>query len=82
MPGEQENVQLGADKFGAVMFGSDFPAVSIGDVRPDGVIGHRQVTDAYLAQFARHYGGRLATLDTGLAHLHDDVAELVPSGDH
>ncbi|MEW2481749.1 TA system VapC family ribonuclease toxin [Mycobacterium sp. NPDC049093] len=57
-------------------------AVSFDGVRLDGVVGHRQVTDAYLAQLARHYGGRLATLDTGLAHLHDDVAELVSSGDH
>lgn len=47
------------------------------DVRLDGVIGHRQVTDAYLAQLARHHDGRLATLDIGLAHLHQDVAVLV-----
>jgi toxin-antitoxin system PIN domain toxin len=45
-----------------------------------GVIGHRQVTDAYLAHLARSHGGRLATFDTGLAQLHDDVAELVPVG--
>jgi toxin-antitoxin system PIN domain toxin len=44
-----------------------------------GVIGHRQVTDAYLAQLAREQGGRLATFDQGLAQLHDDVAELVPT---
>jgi toxin-antitoxin system PIN domain toxin len=39
-----------------------------------GVIGHRQVTDAYLAALARHHGGRLATFDRGLAALHPDVA--------
>jgi predicted nucleic acid-binding protein len=44
----------------------------------DGVIGHRQVTDAYLAHLARARGGRLATFDQGLAKLHSDVAELVP----
>ena len=43
------------------------------------VIGHRQVTDAYLAQLARHHGGRLATFDEGLAALHRDVADLMPT---
>jgi uncharacterized protein len=49
------------------------------DVRWEGVLGHRQVTDAYLAELARRRQGRLATLDKGLAALHDDVAELLPS---
>jgi predicted nucleic acid-binding protein len=44
------------------------------------VIGHRQVTDAYLAQLARDHGGRLATFDEGLAALHRDVADLIPPG--
>jgi uncharacterized protein len=43
-----------------------------------GVIGHRQVPDAYLAHLARARGGRLATFDQGLAKLHADVADLVP----
>lgn len=47
-------------------------------VRWTGVIGHRQVTDAYLASLARAHGGRLATLDAGLAALHPDVADLLP----
>jgi len=38
------------------------------------VDGHRQVTDAYLAALARAKGGRLATLDRGLAAVHPDVA--------
>ncbi len=42
-----------------------------------GVIGHRQVTDAYLAALARHFGGRLATLDRGLAALHPSASELI-----
>jgi toxin-antitoxin system PIN domain toxin len=50
-----------------------FDAVSL-----NGVIGHRQVADAYLAHLARVRGGRLATFDQGLAKLHADVADLVP----
>lgn len=48
-----------------------------GAVRWDGVLGHRQVTDAYLAALARKQRGRLATLDRGLAALHHDVADLI-----
>jgi uncharacterized protein len=54
-------------------------SVSFADVEVDGVIGHRQVTDAYLAQLARRRKGQLATLDSGLAHLHNDVAVLIPT---
>ncbi|MDT5031709.1 MAG: uncharacterized protein QOC94_1880 [Actinoplanes sp.] len=50
-----------------------FDAVSF-----DGVIGHRQVTDAYLAHLARVRQGRMATFNQGLAKLHPDVADLVP----
>ena len=50
-----------------------FDAVSL-----NGVIGHRQVTDAYLAHLARVRSGRLATFDHGLAKLHADIADLVP----
>lgn len=42
-----------------------------------GVLGHRQVTDAYLVALARHHGGRVATFDRGLAALHPDRVELV-----
>jgi uncharacterized protein len=42
-----------------------------------GVLGQRQVTDAYLAALARHHGGRIATFDRGLAALHTDSAELL-----
>jgi uncharacterized protein len=54
-------------------------SVSFADVEVGGVIGHRQVTDAYLAQLARFRKGQLATLDSGLAHLHNDVAVLIPT---
>lgn len=43
-----------------------------------GVIGHRQVTDSYLAALAGHFGGSLVTLDSGLATLHPDAAVLIP----
>jgi len=33
------------------------------------LVGHRQVTDAYLLGMAVHCGGRLVTLDRGLAPL-------------
>ncbi|TFH15636.1 MAG: PIN domain-containing protein [Acidimicrobiales bacterium] len=42
-----------------------------------GVIGHRQVTDAYLVALSRHYGGRVATLDRGLAALHGEHTLLI-----
>lgn len=43
-----------------------------------GIISHRQVTDAYLAELTRVHHGLLATFDQGLAELHHDVATLVP----
>ena len=52
--------------------------VSYTEVPAQGIIGHRQVTDAYLAQLARAHGSRLATFDQAMAKLHHDVAELVP----
>lgn len=42
-----------------------------------GVIGHRQVTDAYLVALARHHGGRVVTLDRGLAALHGEDVLLL-----
>lgn len=54
-------------------------SVSFADVEVVGVVGRRQVTDAYLAQLARSRKGQLATFDSGLAHLHSDVAALIPT---
>lgn len=42
-----------------------------------GVIGHRQVTDGYLAGLARRHKAKLATFDVGLTVVHPDVTELV-----
>jgi uncharacterized protein len=39
------------------------------------LVGHRQVTDAYLLALAQHHRGRLATLDGGVAELIRDHAE-------
>jgi uncharacterized protein len=48
------------------------------DVPVTGIVGQRQLTDAYLAQLARARGARLVTFDQAMAKLHDDVADLVP----
>ncbi|WP_100444751.1 TA system VapC family ribonuclease toxin [Glycomyces xiaoerkulensis] len=52
--------------------------LSYGTISLSGVVGHRQVTDAYLAGLARKRSGMVATFDAGLAGLHGDVAVLVP----
>ncbi len=54
--------------------------LSYADISWKAVLGHRQVTDAYLAALARHHHGGLLTFDQGLAATHADVVELVPSG--
>jgi toxin-antitoxin system PIN domain toxin len=54
--------------------------VSYRDVALGAVIGHRQVTDAYLAQLARSRGGRLVSFDRALAATHRDLVELIPTG--
>jgi toxin-antitoxin system PIN domain toxin len=40
------------------------------------IIGHRQVTDAYLVSLARKHGGSVATLDKGLAAVHTETTLL------
>ena len=49
-------------------------ALGYAEVSMRGVLGHRQVTDAYLAALARHHGGKLVSFDRGLVALHTDVA--------
>lgn len=44
--------------------------VSYLEMPTTGIIGHRQVTDAYLALLARRHGGSLATMDQALAAVH------------
>ncbi|GMU39169.1 MAG: ribonuclease VapC29 [Chloroflexota bacterium] len=48
------------------------------EVGLDGVIGHGQVTDAYLVALARAHDARLATFDRGLFEAYRDAVELVP----
>lgn len=50
------------------------------DVPLERLVGHRPVTVAYLAQLAREYHGTLASFDRGLAGLHGDIVELIPTG--
>lgn len=54
-------------------------ALEYGDVPLFGVVGHRQVTDAYLAALAHVNRGRLVTFDRGLTALYPDIAVLVPT---
>ncbi len=42
-----------------------------------GVIGHRQATDAYLAEIARARKATLATFDSGLKQLRPTSVELI-----
>lgn len=51
--------------------------VDLRHVTLSGVVGHRQVTDAYLAALARAHEARLVTMDKGLAALHPDVATVI-----
>jgi toxin-antitoxin system PIN domain toxin len=46
-------------------------------VQWQGVMGYRQVTDAYLAGIARHHQGKLVSFDRGLLALHPDVGVAV-----
>jgi toxin-antitoxin system PIN domain toxin len=52
-------------------------SIGYGEVRMQGVLGHGQVTDAYLAELAQANGGRLATFDQGLAARHVGRVELI-----
>lgn len=36
----------------------------------EGIVGHKQVTDAYLVLLARNHGGSVATMDQALAAVH------------
>lgn len=47
----------------------------------DHVVGHREVTDAYLASLAASRGGRLATFDHALVNVLPDDTELIPETD-
>jgi len=48
------------------------------EIDPARIMGHRQVTDAWLAHLARRRGGRVATFDDAFARAHDDVTTRIP----
>lgn len=39
-----------------------------------GALGHRQMTDAHLAELAGHFEGQLVVFDRALGSLHGDLA--------
>ena len=51
---------------------------SYSEISPTRLSGHRQVTDAWLAELARRKGGKPATLDEALFALWPDVTVLIP----
>lgn len=62
--------------YGAHSYWQELPSVStLPRSVADSIAGHRQVTDAYLLQLAIDNGGRLATLDRGIAELAQGVTE-------
>ena len=48
------------------------------EINPTRLTDHRQITDTWLAELARHKGGKLATLDTALHVLWPESTILVP----
>jgi predicted nucleic acid-binding protein len=51
--------------------------VSYLEMPTTGVVGHRQVTDAYLVVLAQKHGGSLATMDEALSAVHAGTTLLV-----
>ncbi len=49
-----------------------------GEVTLEGVFGHRQVTDAYLAASAARRNTTIATFDAGLAALRPAAVLMIP----
>jgi uncharacterized protein len=54
---------------GHVFWADDLEVYNLATVDSNAFVGHRQVTDAYLIELARHYKGKIATLDSGIADL-------------
>ena len=50
--------------------------VSYLDMPTRGIVGYRQVTDAYLVLLARKHGGSIATMDRALAAVHGETTLL------
>ena len=54
---------------GHVFWPDDLPVNDLSSFTSKALVGHRQVTDAYLIELAKRHNGKLATLDGGLADL-------------
>jgi predicted nucleic acid-binding protein len=52
-----------------IFWEDDFSIAASDLLAEEKLVGHRQITDAHLLAVALSHGGRLATLDRGLAHL-------------
>ena len=69
-PTESTRVLLAITRVSGHRFWSDDVALNqIEEMQSLAIIGHRQVTDAYLLGLARHHKGCLATFDRGLKEL-------------
>ena len=54
---------------GHVFWADDLDVNNLVSFTSNALVGHRQVTDAYLLELAKHHRGKVATLDAGLAEL-------------
>jgi toxin-antitoxin system PIN domain toxin len=77
----QRLIQLPGHRF----WRDDLPVVGAGPFGALSLVGHRQVTDAYLVALAQRHDGKVATLDRGLASVLSDAderarrVELIPT---
>ena len=75
------NVALAKKVLGAVVLmpGHEFWPDDVGyeAIEERGLVGHKQVTDFYLAALAQAHGGKLASLDDSLCALHKRVCVRV-----
>jgi uncharacterized protein len=54
---------------GHVFWPDSLPVEDLKTFNSNTIVGHRQVTDAYLIELAKYHKGKVATLDSGLADL-------------
>lgn len=54
---------------GHVFWAADLQVNGLASFTSNALVGHRQVTDAYLIELAKRHKGKVATLDAGLADL-------------
>ena len=75
-PTEASRVLLAITRVFGHRFWSDAVALhQIEEMHSLAIVGHRQVTDAYLVGLARHHKGRLATFDRGLKEFASSMKE-------